>query len=187
MRAIQSISGLFKKITSTNTTNHHFCLNCSHSYRIQNKFKKHELVCNNNYYCEIVLPNEKQKVTKYALGSKSLKMAYTIYVDIECILVNYKTCSNDPNKSHSNTISTHIRNGYGINVVKQHQKNYHTYYRGIYCMSKLSKVLLKIGEKISKEEKEDMIPLSEDELSKHEKAKLCHLCTQTFNTKKLFK
>ena len=51
-------------------------------------------------------------------------------------------------------------------------------------MSKLSKILLKIGEKISKEEKKDMIPLSEDELSKHEKAKLCHICNQTFNTNK---
>ena len=64
MRPIQSISGLFNKITSTNTTNDHFCLNCSHSYRTENKFKKHELVCNNNYYCEKVLPNEKEKVTK---------------------------------------------------------------------------------------------------------------------------
>ena len=111
-------------------------------------------------------------------------MAYTIDVDIECILVNYKTCSNDPNKSYSKTISTHIRSGYAINVVKQHKKNYHTYYRGIYCMTKLSNVLLKIGEKISKEENKDMIPLSEDELSKHEKAKLRNLCTQTFNTNK---
>ena len=49
-------------------------------------------------------------------------MAYTIDVDIECILVNYKTCSNNPNKSYSKTISTHIRSGYAINAVKQHKK-----------------------------------------------------------------
>ena len=36
--------------------------------------------------------------------------------------------------------------------------------------------------KISKEEKKHMIPLLEDEVSKYGKAKLCHICNQTFNT-----
>ena len=49
-------------------------------------------------------------------------MTYTIYVDIECILIKHKTCSNGPNRSHSNTISTHIPSLYAINVVKQHKK-----------------------------------------------------------------
>ena len=49
-------------------------------------------------------------------------MTYTIYVDIECILIKHKTCSNGPNKSYSNTISTHIPSLYAINVVKQHKK-----------------------------------------------------------------
>ena len=38
--------------------------------------------------------------------------------------------------------------------------------------------------KISKEEKKHMIPLLEDELSKQGKAKLCHICNQTFHTNK---
>ena len=131
MRPIQSISRLFNKITSTNTTNDYDSLNCFHSYRTENKLKKHELVCNNNDYCEIVLPNVKEKVIKHVLGSKSLKMTYTIYVDIECILIKHKTSSNAPYKSNSNTISTHIPSLYAINVVKKHKKNYYTHYRGI--------------------------------------------------------
>ena len=103
MRPTQSISRLFNKITSTNTTNDYYCLNCFHSCRTESKLKKHEVVCNNNDYCEIVLPNEKEKVIKHVLGSKSLKMTCTIYVDIECILVKHKTCINGPNKSYSYT------------------------------------------------------------------------------------
>lgn len=80
MRPIQSISRLFNKITSTNTTNDYYSLNCFHSYRTENKLKKHELVCNNNDYCEIVLPNVEEKVIKHVLGSKSLKMTYTLFM-----------------------------------------------------------------------------------------------------------
>ena len=81
MRPTQSISRLFKGITS----NHHYdyyCLNCFHSYRIIDKLKKHKSVCDNNDYCEILMPDDKNKVLKYASGSQSLKMAHAIYVDI---------------------------------------------------------------------------------------------------------
>ena len=59
-----------------------------------------------------------------------------------------------------------------------------TYYRGIDCMSKLSKDLLKIGKEIINEEKKAMLPLAGDEKIKHEESKRCSLCNQSFNTNK---
>ena len=95
---IKSISGLFRGITSNNNGDF-YCLNCFHSYRTKKVLTKHSLICNNHDYCEIVLPEEKKKILKYSQGSYSLKMAHTFYLDIECLLVKYKTCSNNPNKS----------------------------------------------------------------------------------------
>ena len=184
MKPTQSISRLFSKITSTNTTNDYYCLNCFHSYSTMDKLKKHELVCDNHDYCEILMSDDKNKILKYASGSKSLKMAHAIYVDIECLLVKHDPCSNNLNRTWSKTISTHLPSGYSTNVVNEYKDNYHTYYRGIDCMNKLSKDLLKIGKEIINEEKEAMLPLINDEKIKLEKSKRCYLCNQYFNTNK---
>ena len=48
MKATESISRLFNKITSTNTTNDYYCFNCFKSYRTENKLKEDEIMCENN-------------------------------------------------------------------------------------------------------------------------------------------
>ena len=183
MRPTQSISRLFNKITS-NHNDDYYCLNCFHSYRTEDRLKKRELICNNHNYCEIVMPDDKNKILKYIPKSKSLKMAQAIYVDIECLLVKHDTCSSNLNRSWSKTVSTHIPSGYSINAVNEYKDNYHTYYRGIDCMNKLSKDLLKIGKKIINEEKKDTIPLTDDQKIKQEKSTHRYLCNQSFNTNK---
>ena len=148
------------------------------------KLKKLELVCDNLNYCEILMPDDKNKILKYASGSKSLKMAHAIYVDIECLLVKHDTCSNNLNRSWSKNVSTHIPCGYSINVVNEYKDNYHTYYRGIDCMNKLSKDLLKIGKNIVNGEKNPIIPLKDDQKIKHKESTHCYYCNQSFNTNK---
>ena len=139
MKPIQSISRLFNKTTSTNTTNDYYCLNCFHSYSAEDRLKKHELECGNRDHCEILMPDDKNKALKYVSGSKSLKVAHVIYVDIECQLVKHDTRSNDKNKSWSKIISTHVPAGHAINIVNEYKDNYHICYRGIDCMTILSK------------------------------------------------
>ena len=120
IKPTQSISRLFNKITS-NHKEDYYCLSCFHSYRTEDMFNKHELVCDNHNYCEILMPDDKNKILKYSSRSKSLKMAHAIYVDTEC--------SNNLNRSWSKTISTHIPFRYSINVVNEYKYNYRTYYR----------------------------------------------------------
>ena len=145
MRPTQNISRLFNKITSTNTTNDYYCLNCFHSCRTENTLKKHELVCENHDFCEIVMPEDKDKVLKYIQGSKSLKMSYSIYVYIECLLVKQDTCSNNRNKFYSKNISTHVPCGYTICVNSEHDDSHYTYHRVTDCMEELSRGLLESG------------------------------------------
>ena len=47
---VKSMSALFSGITSNNNGDF-YCLHCFHSYRIENKLKKHEKVCHNHDYC----------------------------------------------------------------------------------------------------------------------------------------
>ena len=128
--------------------------------------------------------DDKHKVLRHASGSKSLIMAHAISVDIECQLVKHDTCFNDLNKTWSKNISTHIPTGYAINVVNECKDNYHTYYRGTVCITRLSEKLLRTGKQIRSEEDKPMLPLTDDEKTKHKESKRCHLCNQSFNIDK---
>ena len=145
MKPVQSISRLFTKITSTNTTNDYYCFNCFHSFRTENKLKEHESICENHDYCRVLMPEKKQRIIEYKPGTYSLKKEFVIYLDIECKLAKHKTCSNDPGKSYSKNINTHIPTGYSLNVVSQNGKSKHYYHGGIDFMTELVQNLLRIG------------------------------------------
>ena len=50
--AVKSLSPLFKGIASNHVGNF-YCLNCFHSFRIENKFKTHKNECKNHDYCYV--------------------------------------------------------------------------------------------------------------------------------------
>ena len=47
--AVKSLSRLLRRITSSHDGDF-YCLNCLHSYRTENKLKRHEKVCKNYDY-----------------------------------------------------------------------------------------------------------------------------------------
>ena len=48
--AVKRISGLFRGITSGHNRDF-YCLNCFHSNTTENKFRKHEKICNEHDFC----------------------------------------------------------------------------------------------------------------------------------------
>ena len=77
-RPIRSLSRLFRGITSNNNGGFH-CLGCLHSFRTDNKLKRHERLCNNHDYCHVEMPAK--NTLKYNYGKKSLKVQSVIYAD----------------------------------------------------------------------------------------------------------
>ena len=45
------------------------------------------------------MPDEDNKFLKYIPGEKSLKIPFTIYADLECLLQKINICQNNPEKS----------------------------------------------------------------------------------------
>ena len=74
---------LFRGITS-NHDEDFYCLNCLHSFRTDNALKKHERLCESNYYCSVEMPTKLNKILKYNHGEESLKTPFVIYADLEC-------------------------------------------------------------------------------------------------------
>ena len=83
---IRSLSRLFRGITGNNHGDY-YCLNCLHSFRTDNALKRHERICENHDYCHVEMPTKDNKTLKYNHGEKSLKAPFTIYADLECLLI----------------------------------------------------------------------------------------------------
>ena len=71
--AVKKLSALFRGITSKQE-GEFYCLNCFHSFRTENKLKKHKNVCKNHNYCYVEMPKEDSKILKYSHGEKSMRV-----------------------------------------------------------------------------------------------------------------
>ena len=100
--------------------------------------------------------------------TKASRLNEIIYVDRECLLVNYDTCSNNPIKSHTTNIAQHIPSGYSVNTLRYHDKSsVVTYYRGEYCIQKPCKDLREIAEDLFNTKKAKLTPLTSEQKNNH--------------------
>ena len=60
------------------------------------------------------MPTKDNNIIKYNQGEKYIKMPFTIYADLECLLEKMSTCQNYPNKSSTTKINKHTPSGYSI-------------------------------------------------------------------------
>ena len=53
------------------------------------------------------MPDEDNKILKYISREKLLRVPFTIYADLECLLRKINTCSNNPDKSYTEKKAKH--------------------------------------------------------------------------------
>ena len=177
----KKLSALFKGITSKHDGEHDgdfYCLNCFHSLRTENKFKKHKKVCENHDYCYIEMHKEESKILKYNHGEKSMKVPFIIYSDLESLLEKMNTCHNNPKKLSTTKKNKHAPSGYSFGKTK----NKLDYYRGKTCMKYFCLDLKEHVKKILTMKKKEMIPLIKEEKKIHLEQKVCYICEKGFST-----
>ena len=91
------MSALLKGITSKHKGNC-FCLNYFHSYRTEQKLKKHKKVCENHDYCYVEISENDNKILKYNYGEISMKTPFITYADLVSLLEKMSTCHNNQEK-----------------------------------------------------------------------------------------
>ena len=179
---VKNLSGLLRGITSNHNADF-YCLNCFCSYCTKNKLEKHKKVCENHDYCHVEMPTKDNNIIKYNHGEKSIKMPFTIYADLECLLEKVDTCENDPNKSQTTKINKHIPSGYSIftHCSFDESKNKLNCYRGDDCMEKFCKDLREHSTKIINYEKKKIILLTPEEKKDYDNQKVCYICKKEFD------
>ena len=180
IRSTKSFSSLMARISS-NSHENHYCFGCFHSFRCNSTLEKHTELCKDNGFCKIKLTEVGENIKKHDFGSKSLRMNYIIYVDLECLLVKYDTCTNNSNRSYTINEAQHIPSGYSISILDNSTNSSKVlYYREKDCLQKLCKELREIGEELFDTEENPMIPLTPEQKRFHNNAKRCHICQSQF-------
>ena len=70
--AVKKLPALLRGIKSSHNGDF-YCINCLHSFRTKNKFKKHKNVCKNHDYCYMEMPTKYKKILKYIHRQKHIK------------------------------------------------------------------------------------------------------------------
>ena len=85
---------------------------------------------------------------------KSLKAPFTIYADLECLLIKQQSCQNNPNESYTERKSIHVPSGYALSLISSFdsRENKHSVYRGRDCIKKFCSDLKELRTKIIKYE-----------------------------------
>ena len=68
------------------------------------------------------MPNENNNTLKYNHGEKSLKVPFTIYADLECLLIKQQSCQNNPNESYTERKAMHEPCGYVLSLLYSFDK-----------------------------------------------------------------
>ena len=78
------------------------------------------------------MPDEDNEILKYIPGEKSLKVLFTIYADLECLLRKINICQNNPEKSYTEKKAMHRPSGYSLVACCSFDKSKRKikYYRG---------------------------------------------------------
>ena len=134
------MSALFRGTTSNNNGDFYY-MNCLHSYRTENKLKKHANVCKNHGYFYVEMPSEDNEILKYNHAEKSKKVPFIIYADLKCLLEKMSSCHNNPEKSSTTKINKHAPSGYSLFAHCSFglTKNKLECYRGKDCMERFCK------------------------------------------------
>ena len=63
------------------------------------------------------MPPENNNKLKYDQGEKSLKVLFTIYADLESLLIKQKSCQNNSNEFYTEKKAMHEPSSYALSLI----------------------------------------------------------------------
>ena len=130
----KKLSALLRGITS-NLYGDFYCLNCFHSFRTKNKLEFYRRICENKDFCEIIIPSEDTKILEFNQFQKSDKVAFIVYVNLECLIEKIDECKNKSEDSSTTNVNEQIPSGFSISTISLFRSigNKHDVYIGKDC------------------------------------------------------
>ena len=104
------------------------------------------------------MPTKDNKTLKYNHGEKSLKAPFTIYADLEYLLIKEQSCQNNPKEFYTAGKAKHEPSGYSLSLICSFDEteNQHNVYRGRDCIKRFSEDLKELATEITNYKEEEM-------------------------------
>ena len=162
--AVKKLSALLRGVTSKHYGDF-YCLNFLHSFRTKNKFELHKKVCENENFCNVIMPSEDTKILEYNQYQKSDKASFIVCADLECIIEKIDGCKNNLKNVSSTKVSEHIPSGFSVSTICSIRsiENKHYICRGMNCKKKFCKFLKEHAIKISNSKNKKMKLLTKEQ------------------------
>ena len=175
----KKLSPLSRGITSKNDD--FYSLN---SFKSKGNLESHQKVCENEDFCNVVVPSEDTKILEFNQYHKSDK-TFIIYADFESLIENIDECKINPKKSSTTEVSERIPSGFSIFTISsfKDRENKHNLYRGKGGVKKFCESLWKQAIKIIDFKKKKMKLLTNEQQELNENAKICYINNEKFEDK----
>ena len=182
--AISSISrllfGLRSKLKGT-----HYCRNCLNEFRSELVLDKHSKICEDNDYCEIIMPSKKKSKLIFDLSKDTSMTLRSIYAELQSISVPITNEYLSINGKESYTIkeNEHMPSGFALSTIfsSDTSKSYHTHGFGEDCMNQFVEQLKEHIDKITNYEESEKEQLTHEQLKEYLDEKQCHICKLDFH------
>ena len=148
----------------------------------QKKIKSHKKVCENTDFCGIVMPSPKNNKLQFDQYTKTDKMRYIVYADLESLIKKIEGCANNPEKSSTTRIGKHVPCGHSMwnKWTFDSKGKKHSSYRGEYCIKKCCCSQREHATNVINFENNKMLRLTKKELKSHQDATVCYICRKLF-------
>ena len=109
------------------------------------KIELHQKVCENNDFCNAILPSEDTKILEFNQYQK-----FDTAPDLECIIEKIHVCKKNLQNSFTTKASEHIPSGFSMSTISSFRgiANKHGVYKGKDCMKKFCEYLREHAMKI---------------------------------------
>ena len=87
----KKLSALLRETLSKHNSDF-YCFDCLYSFRTKTKFESHKKLCENNDFCNVVMPSEDAKVLDFNEYRRYDKEPVIIYADVESLMGKIRTC-----------------------------------------------------------------------------------------------
>ena len=97
---------------------------CLSSFHSEDKIKDHKTYCAAQKCVKIEMPKPNENILQFKHHNHSLKFAFVVYADFECMLKKIQTCQPSDETSYNNAYQKHSPNNfaYYIKYCNEHFK-----------------------------------------------------------------
>ena len=145
------------------------------SFRTKNKLKSHKKVCENEDFCNVIMPSEDTKILESNQYQNFYKAPFIIHAELKCLIEKINGCTNNSEDSFAIKVSKHLASCFSMFTASSFRSINikHDVSRSEDCMKNFCEFLREHAMKMINFKKKEMKLLTKES---YENSNICFIC-----------